>query len=116
MIYFDFVLVLPLSTTKQNLYKILVLVNRISHLSYSHTEILRLGVAVVWIGQLVPDLSLQRPMFDPKPVFVGFVVHMVILGHVVSLSTFIFPCQYYPTTDPHSYCIYLSTTLYNCSI
>ena len=73
-------------------------------------------MAVVWLGQLVPDLSPQSSRFDSKPVCVGFVVPRVVLGQVVSPNTFVFPCQYYPTTAPHSYCIHLSPTLYNCSI
>ena len=60
----------------------LVLMKWINHLPCSHTEIFNLGVAVVWLGQLFPDLSPQRPRFDSKPVCVGFVVHRVVLGQV----------------------------------
>jgi len=53
MIYFDFVLALLLSTTKIEFVLHFSVSELNNHLSYSHTEILHLGVAVVWLGQFL---------------------------------------------------------------
>jgi hypothetical protein len=117
IIYFDLVLALPLSTTKTEfLSNFSIYELNKSPSMQSSWNILHLGVTVTWIGQLVADLLLQRPRFDSKLVCVSFVGHRVVLGQVVSLSTFIFSCQCYLTTAPRSDRIYLSPKLYCCSI
>jgi len=35
-----------------------------------------------WLRWLLASLSLQRPMFSPRPVYVGFVVEKVALAQV----------------------------------
>lgn len=61
---------------------------------------------VRWI---VVRLSLQRPDFDRRPAFVGFVVHKVAQS---SHSISAFPCQYHCTSVPYSF-IYPSPMPYN---
>jgi hypothetical protein len=44
-------------------------------------------LAIQWLKQLDADFLLQKPMFDPKQIHVGFVVDKVVTGQV-SLGVF----------------------------
>jgi hypothetical protein len=43
-------------------------------------------VALPWFRQLVADLSMVRPSFNPRPIHVGFVVDKVALGELKYLE------------------------------
>lgn len=42
-----------------------------------------------------------RPRFDPRPVLVRFVVHIVALGQVFLWSTWVVPCQHGGAIPPY---------------
>jgi len=57
---------------------------------------------VPWLKQLFASLSPWRPGFNPRSVYVGFVVGKVALEQ--ALFTIVsFSCQYYSTNAPHSF-------------
>jgi hypothetical protein len=45
-------------------------------------QLLMTPKAVQWLKLLDARLSAQRPIFDPRPVYVGFLVDKVALGEV----------------------------------
>jgi hypothetical protein len=57
---------------------------------------------VPWFKQLFASLSQRRPGFNPRSVYVGFVVGKVALGQAL-FTTVWFSCQYYSTNTPHSF-------------
>ena len=44
-----------------------------------------------WLRQLLADVSLRRPGFDPRPVHVNFVMGKVALGQVFVIVVLRFP-------------------------
>jgi hypothetical protein len=66
-----------------------------------------LSMAMPWLWWSVASLSPWKPVFSPRPVYVGFVMDKVALGqvllHVVQLSPSL-------SFHPHSILIHLSIT------
>jgi hypothetical protein len=44
--------------------------------------------------------SMKRPVFDPRPVRVRFVVYKMSLGQISSPSTSVLPCRYHSANSP----------------